>query len=133
MDCKVASVTVSVVEGVKVPTETLMVVGPTEVALKLLGVAPKFPATASSEEDHFVAIVVTSRVLPSLNVPIAENTTPVLLGMLGLAGRMETETRFDKSTVSVGGMVEELDAVPNEARMLKVPMLLPITSPPFDV
>ena len=128
IDCKVASVTVSVVEGVKVPMVAVMVAGPAPLPLKSPGVVPKFSAIVPSEEDQFVTRLLTSRVLPSLNEPIAENVNCVWFAMIGLAGEMETDTRFDKSTVRVGGVIGG-GAAPNEAVTVYVPTLVPIARP----
>jgi len=48
--------------------------------------------------------------------------------MIGLAGEMETDTRFDKSTVRVGGVIGG-GAAPNEAVTVYVPTLVPIARP----
>lgn len=136
IDCRVASETVNVVDGARVltvPNDAVIVAtaGTEEAAtLKTFGSAPKFVATVSSDESH-VARLVISRVLPSLNVPITENVIGVLFATMGLAGRTATETRFDKSTFSVGGIGEVLvDCPPNEALTSNiVPKLYPIASP----
>ncbi len=91
-DCNVASLTVRVAGaiGEKVPIVAVMVTAvgsgtPVAAAANAFG-ATLFAATALLEDDHSVTRLVTSRVLPSLNVPIAENVTPVLLAMVGFAG-----------------------------------------------
>ena len=136
IDCNVASVTVSVVDGANVPTEAEMVVDPAVTPAKRTGVRPKltFPATVVSEEDQFVARLVTSRVLPSVNIPTAENRTCVLLAIEEAAGSRATETRFDKSTVNVGGEVRAaVDCPPNDALIVYVPMPFPVVNPLFEL
>jgi hypothetical protein len=127
-DCKVASLTVSVAEGVKVPTLVVIMAVPAPMPLKLPGAEPKGTATVGSEADQFVARLLTSRVLPSLNVPITENVNCVRFARIGLDGKIATETRFDKSTVSVGRVVGG-GAPPNEAAKVYVPTLVPIARP----
>jgi len=136
MDCSVASDTLSIVEAVcvlRVPNDAVIVaVAGADVvaALKTFGKTPKLLATVSSEETH-VAILVTSRVLPSLNVPMAERVDGVLFAIVGFAGRIATETRLDRSTLRVGGIVNvDVDCPPNDALTSnEVPTLLPIAKP----
>src|ERR1700722_3955083 len=75
IEFSVALLTVSVVVGLNVPTEALIVGVPA--LLVLVAMLPPLAgklATVVSEDDH-VAILLTSRVLPSLNVPIAEKVS----------------------------------------------------------
>jgi hypothetical protein len=71
IDWSCATVTLRVDAAFSVPTDAEMSVVPTAVLLARPGVEGKF-ATAGLEEDQ-VARMLTSRVLPSLNVPITEN------------------------------------------------------------
>jgi hypothetical protein len=140
IDSSVASDTVKVVEGVRVlsvPNDAVIVVEagtPEAAALKTFGNAPLLAATVSSDDAH-VARLVRSRVLPSLNVPVAENVIGVSFAIVGLAGNTVTETRFDKSTLSTGWNVSTaVDCPPKEALTSNIaPTSFPIASPLYAV
>jgi hypothetical protein len=79
-----------------------------------------------SVNDQFSARLVTSRVLPSLNVPITANVIAVRFAREGFAGEIAIETRFERFTVKFAVL---LLAPANVAEMLLVPVLCPAYNP----
>src|SRR5271154_2212639 len=98
IDVTVAFVTSSVVVPLIVPKVAVMVAA--GMGARPLA-SPPVPMGASVVLDEVhVTSVVKLCVLPSLNVPVAENCSVVFCAMAGLAGRMAIETRSAALTVA---------------------------------
>jgi len=103
-DCNVAPVTVNVVEplagvvafGSLIVAVTVLV--PAEAPVICPAAIPKL-ATPGFPDDH-VTMLLTSRVLPSVNVPMAESAVVVWFAIEGFAGTTATETMLEESTVN---------------------------------
>jgi hypothetical protein len=89
-------------------------------------VIPKL-ATAGFAEDQ-VTMPLTSRVLPSVNVPMAESNVVVWFAMEGFAGTIATETMLEESTFKVALPLDW-----NVAEMPLAPICCPIAKPLFVV
>src|SRR6185369_13706118 len=126
MDCKVAGVTVRVVEPEISPDVAVMVVVPAarEVAVPFVPAALLMAALVVSEELQ-VTVVVRSCVLPSEKVPVAVNCWTVELTMLGFAGVTAMDSRVAGVTVSA----VEPEMAPDVAMMVVVPAARAVALP----